>query len=645
MGEKDPGYSAREAAARLGIPVWTLRRWDKQGVLVATRTRGGHRRYPRELIDRLASLGAGEGRQQADELATIRRELKEKRRIVQLLVDSEQRYRDLVETSHDLIWATDALGRFTYLNNAAQDIFGLPPKALLGRCFFDFETRPSHISNRRFLALLKRQGEVRNYLTHIVSARGHDRWVGINARVSYDESHQIVGIRGTARDITEQQLAAQRIERLAKFDTLTDLPNRLSLQEELAAAMEGGGVGALLFIDIDHFKYVNDNLGHRVGDQLIVGVAGVLKQLLQELPGQVYRLGGDEFAILVPEALRLEAQHVAERVLEAVRHYKFAPEAGTGKLSNLTASIGIALYPFHGADLSSLLAAADIALYHAKDQGRNRCVLFDQDSNSLRSTHKRVHWARRFREVLEEDRVVLYAQPVVALASGEPVHHEVLARIREQDGSLIPPSEFIEIAETLGVVRDIDLAVVRKLTRFLASGAAPRNARYFLNLSRASISDEHWTRRLLAALGESGVDPERLVFEITETAAMSELDVTLSFMQRMKERGCHFALDDFGAGFSSFYYLKRFPVDYLKIDGGFVRDLLHDEGSRIFIRAVCDVARGMNRQVVAEWVEHAEVVRLLLDMGVQYGQGFLFSRPVPLVDLSEAPAASALKSR
>ncbi|WP_333841742.1 putative bifunctional diguanylate cyclase/phosphodiesterase [Pelomicrobium sp.] len=644
MGEKDLGYSAREAAARLGIPVWTLRRWDIQGVLVATRTRGGHRRYPRELIDRLAALGTGQDRQQADELAIIRRELKEKRRIVQLLVDSEQRYRDLVETSHDLIWATDALGRFTYLNNAAQDIFGLPPKALLGRCFFDFEARPSHISNRRFLALLKRQGEVRNYLTHIVSARGHDRWVGINARVSYDENHQIVGIRGTARDITEQQLAAQRIERLAKFDTLTDLPNRLSLQEELTAVMDGGGVGALLFIDIDHFKYVNDNLGHRAGDQLIVGVAGVLKQLLQELPGQVYRLGGDEFAILVPEALRLEAQHVAERVLEAVRHYKFAPESGTRKLSHLTASIGIALYPFHGADLSSLLAAADIALYHAKDQGRNRSVLFDQDSNSLRSTHKRVHWARRFREVLEEDRVVLYAQPVVALASAEPVHYEVLARIREQDGSVVPASEFIELAETLGVVRDIDLAVIRKLIRFLASGTVPRNARYFVNLSRASISDEHWMRRLLAALGESGIDPERLVFEITETAAMSELDVTLTFMQRMKERGCHFALDDFGAGFSSFYYLKRFPVDYLKIDGGFVRDLLHDEGSRIFIRAVCDVARGMNRQVVAEWVEHAEVVRLLLDMGVQYGQGFLFSRPAPLISLPETPTG-ALKSR
>lgn len=640
MENKDSGYSIQAAAARLGIPVWKLRRWDKQGVLVASRTPGGHRRYPRELIDRLAALAAGQDRQQADELATVKRELKEKRRIVQLLVESEHRYRDLVETSHDLIWATDAFGRFTYLNNAAYEIFGLPPQALLGRCFFDFEARPSHISNRRFLALLKRHGEVRNYLSHLLSAHGQDRWVGINARVSYDENRQIIGIRGTARDITDQQLAAQRIERLAKFDALTDLPNRLSLQEEVAAALEGGGVGAVLFIDIDHFKYVNDNLGHRCGDQLIVGVAGVLKELMQELPGQAYRLGGDEFAIFIPEALRSDAVRVAEQVLEAVRHYRFAPDEQSRKRSSLTASIGIALYPFHGTDLSSLLANVDIALYQAKDHGRNRYVLFDQYSSNIRSTHKRVHWAKRFHEVLEEDRLVLHAQPVVVLSSKLAVHHEVLARIRNEDGGLIMPSEFIEIAETLGVVRDIDLVVIQKLLRFLADNVSTRDTRYFVNLSRASISDEHWVQRLLDLLGGSGVDPERLVFELTETAAMSELDVTLSFMRRMKDRGYLFALDDFGAGFSSFYYLKRFPVDYLKIDGGFVRDLPHDEGSRIFVRAVCDVARGMGRQVVAEWVEDAEAANLLLDMGVQYGQGALFGWPSPLVGPSPASEAS-----
>src|SRR5512134_1557549 len=181
-------YSIQEVSEMLGIPIQKLRRWDEQGVLVALRTSGGHRRYSKELIDRLAASGiSATAEKTSKELATVKRALAEKRRIIQLLLESENRYRDLVETSHDLIWATDAQGRFTYLNAAAQDIFGLPSKDLIGRCFFDFEAGNSHVSNRRFLAALKRTGEVKNYVTHVVTARGDDRWIGINARVSRDE--------------------------------------------------------------------------------------------------------------------------------------------------------------------------------------------------------------------------------------------------------------------------------------------------------------------------------------------------------------------------------------------------------------------------------------------------------------------------
>ena len=188
-------YTIQEASAKLGVPVQKLRRWDSQGVLVARRTDGGHRRYSREIIDGLAgsSLGALNDKYE-DELAIARKTLREKRRIIQLLLESESRYRDLVETSHDLIWTTDSQGRFTYLNNGALDIFGLEPKELLSRCFFDFEARPSHVSNRRFLSTLRRHGEVRNYITHLLSADGSDRWVGINARVSHDDSGQLCGL-------------------------------------------------------------------------------------------------------------------------------------------------------------------------------------------------------------------------------------------------------------------------------------------------------------------------------------------------------------------------------------------------------------------------------------------------------------------
>ena len=237
MAESSDEYTIQEASALLGIALQKLRRWDSQGVLVARRTGGGHRRYSREIVDGLARSGgvvaekrdAETGRVE-DQLAAARRALKEKRRIIQLLLESESRYRDLVETSHDLIWATDAQGRFTYLNNACVDIFGLAPKDMIGSCFFEFEAGPQHVSNRRFLSTLRGKREVKNYLTHLISSDGSTRWVGINARVSSDDG-RIVGLRGTARNITEQHLAALEIQRLAIHDGLTGLPNRVSLQK------------------------------------------------------------------------------------------------------------------------------------------------------------------------------------------------------------------------------------------------------------------------------------------------------------------------------------------------------------------------------------------------------------------------------
>jgi len=636
-------YTIQEASAKLGVPVQKLRRWDAQGVLVARRTDGGHRRYAREIIDGLArsSLGLSTDKYE-DELATARRTLREKRRIIQLLLESEARYRDLVETSHDLIWTTDAEGRFTYLNNGALDILGIPPKELLGHCFFDFEARPSHISNRRFFSSLRKNGEVKNYITHLVAPDGADRWIGINARVQYDEDSQIIGIRGTARNVTEQHEAALQIEHLATHDSLTGLPNRVSLQRTLEQALHAGDVGAVLFLDIDHFKYVNDNFGHRQGDQLIIGVSGVLKEAVKQFNGHVFRLGGDEYAVHLPDALRGSANSAAEHILEAVRHYRFQPSPQQ-RVYSLTASLGIALYPFHGSDVAGLLSNADIAMYQAKDGGRNRFVLYDQDAQSLRRTHSRVLWANKLREVLDDDRLLLYYQPVVRLADLRTVHCEILVRLRDEAGGIVLPGQFIEYAESLGMVQEIDMRVVEGVLEHLRE-PQQRSAkfRYFVNLSRVSISDQHWVRKFHNMLAASDVNHSQLVFEITETAAMSDVDVTQQFIRELKQLGCRFALDDFGAGFSSFYYLKRFDVDYLKIDGGFVRDLATDEGNRIFVRALCDVARGLNKQVVAEWVENRETMAILSEMGTLFGQGYLFHRPMPLCD--KVPERIALLS-
>jgi diguanylate cyclase (GGDEF)-like protein/PAS domain S-box-containing protein len=635
MAHELPEYSIQEAAARLGIAVQKLRRWDAQGVLVARRTDGGHRRYVCEIIDGLAgsALVAGSDKHEAekyeDELAAVRRTLREKRRIIQLLLESESRYRDLVETSHDLIWTTDALGRFTYLNNGCVDIFGLQQKNLIGRCFFDFEAGLSHVSNRRFLSTLRRNGEVKNYLTHLISADGNDRWVGINARASHDDNGAIIGLRGTARNVTEQHKAALEIERFATHDMLTGLPNRVSLQKVLEAALADGEKGSVLLLDVDHFKYINDNFGHRAGDQLIIGIGGLLKDVVKDENAQVFRLGGDEFALHLPDALRAEAAQVAERALTALRHYKFQL-GDQGCLSTLTASAGVVAYPFHGNDVASLLANVDIAMYQAKDNGRNRFVLHDYNPDDLRSTRRRVHWARELREVLDKDRVLLYSQPVVRLADQKQVHHEVLVRIVDRSGNIVLPGQFIEVAESLGMVQEIDLRVVAKVLEVLKQPQMRgQKMRYFVNLSRVSLSDQQWVRRFQGMLAAAPVDHDQLVFEISENAAMAEMGVTQEFISQMKKLGCRFALDDFGGGFSSFYFLKRFEVDYLKIDGNLIRGLASDEANRLFVRALCDVARGLYKQVIAAWVENPEVLKILTEMGVQYGQGFVFSHPQP----------------
>lgn len=632
-------YSIQEAAERLGLPIHTLRRWHAQGILVARRTEGGHRRYPRELIDTLASAGIADlpGNEASEELAAVKRTLEDKRRVIQLLLESEKRYRDLVETSHDLIWTTDAQGRFTYVNQASVEVFGLEPGEIIGRCFFDFEVRPAHIANRRFLAKLMRQGEVRNYLTHLRTVHGHDRWIGINARLTASEKGTITGIRGTARDVTEAQRAMMEMERMAARDHLTGLPNRTALQQYLEAALKSEEHGALLFLDLDHFRYVNESFGYAAGDQLLIGIAAVLREAIETPNTRIYRLGGDEFAIVARNSLRPQASELAERTLEAIQQYRCTLRAGN-RMWGVTASAGVALFPFHGTDVHGLISNVDTAMFQAKEAGRNRHVLFGADPEEKRSAQRRVHWSRKLREAIDADRIVLHCQPVVRLSDRKTMHYEVLARLRDDDGSLIQPAQFIELAESLGLIREIDLRVVEKVLRHLARYPASESLRYFVNLSRVSISDPTWVRRFQQLLSSSCVRPGQLVFEITETAAMSEVDVTLKFIERLKAMGHRFALDDFGAGFSSFFYLKRFEVDYIKIDGGFIRDLCEGNSNVLFVRALNDVARGLSKQVIAEGVETTQALDILMQMGAQYGQGYLFRSPYPMETDPDAPA-------
>jgi diguanylate cyclase (GGDEF)-like protein len=413
----------------------------------------------------------------------------------------------------------------------------------------------------------------------------------------------------------------------------------------LETALASGEKGAVLQFDIDHFKYVNDNFGHKAGDQLLTAIGGVLKDVVKDRNAQVFRLGGDEFAVHLPDALRGEAIETAERALEALRRFK--PQmAQDACLLTLSASIGIATYPFQGGDVATLLANIDIAMYQAKDDGRNRYVLHDITSEELRATHRRVHWARELREVLDEDRVVIWSQPVVRIADRRIVSHEVLVRIMDADGETVLPGQFMEIAEELGIAQEIDTRVISKLLAWIARPEnRVKDIQYFVNLSRASIADPQWVGRFLRLLSTANVDHRQLVFEITESAAMADVNVTQQFIGELRRLGCRFALDDFGAGFSSFYFVKRFDVDYLKIDGGFVQELATDEAAKLIVQALCDVAKGLDKQVIAEWVETPEVLEILSQMGAQFAQGSLLAAPQRLItDDSEIESEQARRA-
>jgi EAL domain-containing protein (putative c-di-GMP-specific phosphodiesterase class I) len=367
--------------------------------------------------------------------------------------------------------------------------------------------------------------------------------------------------------------------------------------------------------------------------------------VVKDRNAQVFRLGGDEFAVHLPDALRGEAIETAERALEALRRFK--PQmAQDACLLTLSASIGIATYPFQGGDVATLLANIDIAMYQAKDDGRNRYVLHDITSEELRATHRRVHWARELREVLDEDRVVIWSQPVVRIADRRIVSHEVLVRIMDADGETVLPGQFMEIAEELGIAQEIDTRVISKLLAWIARPEnRVKDIQYFVNLSRASIADPQWVGRFLRLLSTANVDHRQLVFEITESAAMADVNVTQQFIGELRRLGCRFALDDFGAGFSSFYYVKRFDVDYLKIDGGFVQELATDEAAKLIVQALCDVAKGLDKQVIAEWVETPEVLEILSQMGAQFAQGSLLAAPQRLItDDSEIESEQARRA-
>jgi diguanylate cyclase (GGDEF)-like protein len=442
-----------------------------------------------------------------------------------------------------------------------------------------------------------------------------------------------------AVDITAQKGAKERLCHLADHDALTELLNRRgferALNRHLAEVQRYRRHSALLLIDLDYFKYVNDTLGHAAGDDLLrkVGSALVGRCRSSDI---LARLGGDEFALILLDADATTTQDVADDLCRIIREEACLPEASQ---MYVTASIGILLLDA-GTRLTAqeALVAVDIAMYQAKDAGRDRTRLATGTTDLQATMHAQLGWAERLRNALRDNAFVLYQQPVLNLANGVIDRCEVLLRLRDADGTIITPDAFLPVAERFGLMHHIDKWVVREAIRFaVAEQHAGRTVQVEVNLSGSSLTDASMLAFIEDELRRTGLDPRALVFEVTETVAIGNIAEAGRFAQQLSGLGCAFALDDFGAGFSSFYYLKHLPFDYLKIDGEFIRKLTRKADDQQIVKAIAQMAVGLGKQTIAEFVGNAATVGLLRGYGVDFAQGYHVGKPRPLAEVHMPP--------
>jgi len=430
-------------------------------------------------------------------------------------------------------------------------------------------------------------------------------------------------------DISDQRLAEEHLGWLALHDPLTGLLNRRGFLERARGLVTAGNHFALMILDLDQFKDINDLKGHHQGDRLLQQVSKVLRAELRQ-SDVIARLGGDEFGILLPGGDQPSVELAARRCCNALH---LLPPLDAEINVAVTTSIGIVLFPQQGNNVDELLANADIALYQAKAGGRNGWHIFDGDSIHRTRIHERVFWDRQIRQLLQDQRVNMHYQPILDLRSRRITHHEALLRGSDEHQKLLNTAQLIIAAEQSGMIHRLDEQVISEVFRHLSMlGASGIEARLAVNLSGRSFNNPNLVPHVKQCLEKFQVAPSSVIFEITETAALADIDASIQIMEALRSEGCRFALDDFGVGFSSLYYLKKLPLDYIKIDGSFVRNLTQDGEHQVLIRALVDVARAFNLHTIAEFVEDAAVLELLAELGVDYAQGYHVEKPRSFTD-------------
>ena len=555
------------------------------------------------------------------------------------LLQREERFKGFAESAADWFWELDRDFRITFVSERYQQLTGKNTGNDIGRPFSILasadNTPQQSIENA--MQVLRDERALHN---HDVQMAGDDTATvvhSLSGQAVCDAHGKVCGYRGTGRDVTQARLLSRQLAHQASHDELTGLVNRRGFEQRLARAMEsvqsGRGLYALCYLDLDQFKVVNDSCGHAAGDELLCQLAKVLQDKVRGRD-TVAPFGGDEFALLLENCSVDEARPIADSLRCAIEEFDFY---WTDKLFRVGASIGLVMLR-PDTSITEVMRVADSACYMAKEQGRNRVHVYEPDDAEQSRRDSDLNWVARINEALSEDRFMLFGQLIRQTRPVDSVahrHFEILIRMRDHNGESITPGAFLPAAERFGLATRINRWVIRQVFDLLEQSRHLLDEGSFLsiNLSGQSLSDTDFCAHIVHQLRSRQIRGDQICFEITETAAIAGMSAAQQFMQQTTAQGCHFALDDFGTGLSSFAYLRDLPVDFVKIDGAFIKDIEHDPIHLSMVRSIHDIAHVLGKQTIAEFVANENTVQRLAEIGIDYVQGFGIGKPAPLLQL------------
>ncbi len=574
----------------------------------------------------------------------ILRDISKQKKVENQLHQEKERAQVTLLSIADAVITTDETGCILSLNPAAERLTGWSGKKAKGRpidqIFYVIEEQSRNPAPNPVQACLQQKKTITNDEDYILISRNGDEFaITASAAPVFDFNHNQLGAVLVFRDVSHTRRLSAQLAWQASHDPLTALPNRREFKRCLQQLVEDAKLNhhshSLLYIDLDQFKVVNDTCGHAAGDNLLCQLADLLKTDLRK-EDLLARLGGDEFGVLLPRCSQKDAIRIANLLRKRLEDFRFAWH---NNIFRIGVSIGLTMITNKTRTAEEILSAADSACYVAKDTGRNRVFVHDPEDNDPASNNHRktLQWAAQIQKALDENRFCLFLQNIAFThdPTGLSPHVEVLIRMFDQSGQLIPPGAFIPAAERYSLMGAIDQWVIKELFGYLNNFETEEFDRlpvYSINLSGVSLSQDDFLEHIQNQIQRCQIPASKLCFEITETAAIANMKKVVHFITSLKSQGCRFALDDFGSGLSSFAYLKSLPVDYLKIDGYFVKDIATDPLDRVFVESINQIGHAMGLKTIAEFVENDDIVAVLRQIGVDYVQGYGVARPEPFLN-------------